>query len=284
MFPDTCRFCEHVNPPDAKFCNACGGALHLVPCSRCGAVNDVTATSCYQCHSPLPGRGNSAPEVPQPAAEAPRALPRPRTRIIVGTAIFAVVVGAGYLSYRQASIPGETQSLDTSNRVDNRSGFDSAGAIPGNAIASNMTPAKRGDSVRTVSTATEQPKIPLAGAAPAAASQPPERRQPVEPRAAKAATTPVARLKSTNEGRVAERAPSRQEACTKAVAALGLCTLKPAQEMGTASAATVKPVIARSEANDPGKAGKREVQRQDACTDGVAALGLCAPGPKQEGK
>ena len=283
MFPDTCRFCEHVNPPDAKFCNACGGALHLVPCSRCGAVNDVTATSCYQCHSPLPGRGNSTPEIPQPAAELPKAAPRSRTRAIVGTAIFAVVVVAGYFSYRQAWILDEAQSLVTSSRVDNRGGFDTANAIPGNAIASDMTPGKRDDNTRSVSTAATQSKIPLAGAAPAA-NQPPERRQPVESRAARVATAPVARVKSTNEGRVAERAPLRLKACTKEAAALGLCTLKPAQEMGTASAATVKPAIARSKAGDAGKAGQREAQRQDACTDGVAALGLCAPGPKQEGK
>lgn len=190
MFPDTCRFCEHVNPPDAKFCNACGGALHLVPCSRCGAVNDVTATSCYQCHNLLAGRGNSAAEVPQPAAEAPKALPRPRTRIIVGTAIFAVISVASYLGYRQASHLGAAQPPGASSRADDRGGSSGAGVNP----------------------------------------------------------------------------------------------LGPAQEMGTESAATVKPVIARSKTGDPGKAGQREVQRQDACTDGVAALGLCAPRPKQEGK
>jgi ribosomal protein L40E len=283
MFPDTCRFCEHVNPPDAKFCNACGGALHLVPCSRCGAVNDVTATTCYQCRDPLSGRGKSTPEIPQPAAEPPKSAPRSHAHAIVGTAIFAVVVVAGYFSYRQAWILGEAQSLVTSSRVDNRGGFDSAGAVPGNAIAGDMTPSKRDDNTRSVNTAAAQSKIPLAGAAPAA-SQPPEHRQPVESIAARVATVPVARVKSINEGRVAERAPLRLKACTKAAAALGLCTLKPAQEMETASAATVKPVIARSKANDVGKAGQREAQRQDACPDGVAALGLCAQRTKQEGK
>jgi hypothetical protein len=46
--------CERINPPDSSFCNACGTPLQLVPCARCGAVNDPTATSCYQCGVALP--------------------------------------------------------------------------------------------------------------------------------------------------------------------------------------------------------------------------------------
>src|SRR5262252_1394876 len=50
-----CSFCEQVNPPVAKFCNACGAPMHLVPCARCGAVNDPkAATTCYQCDAALP--------------------------------------------------------------------------------------------------------------------------------------------------------------------------------------------------------------------------------------
>jgi len=58
-----CPFCEQVNPPAAKFCNACGAPMHLVPCARCGAVNDPkAATACYQCGATLPEdrRGESA--------------------------------------------------------------------------------------------------------------------------------------------------------------------------------------------------------------------------------
>jgi ribosomal protein L40E len=234
MFVETCRFCEHVNPPDAKFCNACGGALHLMPCSRCGAVNDATATTCYQCHSQLPGRVNGAPEVPlQPTAEPPSALPRPHSRAFVGTAIFAVVVVAGYFSYRQASHPGAVEPTGASSRVDGRGSPDSAGVSPRNAIAGVTAPSKRDDSIGSVSTAAAQPKIPLGGAAPVSANQLREGGQSVESGVARVAAAQAARTKATNEGRGSERVPPRLVACTKAVTALGLCTLKPVQETGT---------------------------------------------------
>lgn len=50
-----CPFCEHGNPADAKYCSECGGALHLAPCPRCGAVNLTTAAACYQCRGTLAG-------------------------------------------------------------------------------------------------------------------------------------------------------------------------------------------------------------------------------------
>ncbi|HKA58653.1 MAG TPA: zinc ribbon domain-containing protein, partial [Gemmatimonadales bacterium] len=50
-----CPFCEHVNTATARFCNACGAPMHLVPCARCGAVNDPkAAATCYQCDAALP--------------------------------------------------------------------------------------------------------------------------------------------------------------------------------------------------------------------------------------
>jgi ribosomal protein L40E len=55
-----CSFCQHTNPPDAKFCNTCGGALDLAPCPHCGAVNDATASTCRQCSGSLHGRANGA--------------------------------------------------------------------------------------------------------------------------------------------------------------------------------------------------------------------------------
>src|SRR5262245_58204908 len=67
--PHQCPFCERVNPSDAKFCNACGAPLHLLPCPECGAVNDAAATACHQCAAPLHGVGQGAPAsspVPQP--------------------------------------------------------------------------------------------------------------------------------------------------------------------------------------------------------------------------
>ncbi|TMH77581.1 MAG: hypothetical protein E6H49_16665, partial [Betaproteobacteria bacterium] len=104
-----CRYCEHDNPADAKFCSACGGALtlppHLVSCPRCGTVNPVTATVCCWCSGQLSAR---------------RSLPRGRSRAIVGAAVLAAVSVLGYYAYRQRSFADAPQppaaSSDSSGR------------------------------------------------------------------------------------------------------------------------------------------------------------------------
>ena len=82
-----CRYCEHGNPADAKFCSACGGALHLPPhlasCPRCGTVNPVEATACCLCHDELPGRRTDARDSSSPAAEVSRSLLRRPSQVIV---------------------------------------------------------------------------------------------------------------------------------------------------------------------------------------------------------
>jgi hypothetical protein len=63
-----CSFCQHANPPEAKFCNACGAPLYLVPCPHCGAVNETTAIACHQCARKLEVRADG------PAPPAARVL------------------------------------------------------------------------------------------------------------------------------------------------------------------------------------------------------------------
>jgi hypothetical protein len=72
----TCRFCQHSNPPDSNYCNACGGILTLAPCPHCGAVTEVTATTCYQCRGSLQGssQGTPVPELPDAAMSQPSPL------------------------------------------------------------------------------------------------------------------------------------------------------------------------------------------------------------------
>lgn len=48
-----CSFCDHENPVDAKFCNACGSSLHLQLCKHCGAIDDASSRSCYKCGTPF---------------------------------------------------------------------------------------------------------------------------------------------------------------------------------------------------------------------------------------
>jgi hypothetical protein len=195
-----------------------------------------------------------------------------------------VISVVSYFGYRQVAHVDTNQPPGASGRADGRGGPSGASVNPLDAMASDTAPGKDDDSIQSVNAAAARPKVPLTGAAPVAANQPRERRQSVESRAARVATAPIARTKVTNEGIVKERVMPRLEACTEAVTALGLCELKPVQAMGREAASGMKPMVARSKAGDAGKAGRQKGRREEACTDGAAALGLCGEKSKQEGK
>lgn len=55
-----CPFCDSLNPQGARFCSACGAQLNLVPCPRCGAVNDAAALRCHQCDEGVSVSGSDA--------------------------------------------------------------------------------------------------------------------------------------------------------------------------------------------------------------------------------
>lgn len=68
MPPHQCRFCGHVNPDGAKYCNECGSQLNLRPCRLCDAINDVAAEHCHKCGAALPEQ--AAPALAPVAAVA----------------------------------------------------------------------------------------------------------------------------------------------------------------------------------------------------------------------
>ena len=92
MPPLRCLFCQHDNPADAHFCNECGAPLDLRPCTNCNAVDSRQATACYRCGTPFVpaptrARGPAQPEPvqaePAPAAPANSApLPPPREPVL----------------------------------------------------------------------------------------------------------------------------------------------------------------------------------------------------------
>jgi hypothetical protein len=49
-----CAFCEHLNPPSAKYCNECAADLQLTLCGRCSAVNRRDRSHCHKCGVALP--------------------------------------------------------------------------------------------------------------------------------------------------------------------------------------------------------------------------------------
>ena len=67
-----CLSCQHQNPAEARFCNACGAALPRT-CGACGAANPDDARFCNQCGATLEGPA----QVPEPRAAAPE---RPASR------------------------------------------------------------------------------------------------------------------------------------------------------------------------------------------------------------
>lgn len=269
----TCPFCEHSNPADSKFCNHCGGALHLVPCPQCGAVSDLKATSCYQCHGRLPGRGSTAVTVvPQADAEPPRPRLLTHAPAIVGMAIFAVIALVSFYSYHQVSYSGDRVSPEV------------ASAASGKASAAEKAPARRDESIRPASPEKIQPTRPLAIAAPEVIKPSIDIRQRGELGRVRVVPPPVTHTRGAYEDTPSELGPSRSSACTAAVAALGLCALKPAQKISVSASGTSKPVVAGFKAVDSGKAGREEARRQDACTQGATALGLCPPRQPVEGK
>ncbi len=271
-----CPFCEHGNAADAKFCSECGGALHLVPCPGCGAVNQVTASACYQCRRPLPGRGATAPAPSLPAdlsdllpdsisgtvapeslpvAVVQESLPRRRSQVIVGAVVVVVIAALGYNAYRQRSPQDEPRPQAAGSEAIARSAVVGAGAGPAGAA---VLPSGNALAVPTHGVLDQS-----------RASRPPAESQKARP-AAVAATRPPA----TSAGTTGEPRPGRSDACAGGVAALGLCGVIAAQG-NDAQRAIAAEAHARPQAPDADKAGKPEPPHSQACAEGVAALGLC---------
>jgi hypothetical protein len=237
---DRCPFCEHDNPSDSKFCNACGAPVNLVPCPKCGAVNDVKASSCYECRSLMAGGVAKAPDTAPTIASGAESLPR-RNRRTAGVALVAMaVVLLGYLGYRQWSVvepPPAVKSEPSGRAAASRTGVITRDASP---IVN--TPAK--------------------------VAEPPT---PVPPTTVPAETPPIDTAETTasrpRAGKSARQEP-RREACTEALAALGLCTIR-----GMAASGAL--ALPSEGAGTTGKAPPLP----EACTEAIAALGLCTPGP-----
>ena len=270
MSLNSCPFCEQVNPADAKFCNACGGALHLLPCPRCGAVSDVTATTCYQCNGPLGARGTDDPVAAPPAPEVLKPIPR-RPQWKAGVAVLAAIAVLGYYGYRQSSPVDVPQPAAASSEAASSGSPTGTAAVGGDAASGDAAAAKSDDGAQAASPAAPPPEAPLADQAD---------RQPEESRRPNAAAGLIARPKAADAGKAGRQAPPRQEVCTDAVAALGLCTMTP-EERNLAEAVAALKAAASPEASEPGGAGGQEPQRQGECTEAVAALGLCAPASNQ---
>lgn len=264
MVLNRCPFCEHGNPPEAVFCSHCGGQLDLAPCPKCGAVNKVTAESCYQCKAPLRSGGTATPPPEPPPAKSRKTVER-----LAGLAAVVLIVTIAWFASRGTSLPpapatsaggtAATGAGPIGTGVPAASSPSAPEAKPANGVKpANGTKAANGEprGPRTAAKASTEP----ARAEPATAAAAVTDAAPAEP--PETAPTPVRRLRAEP---LKPAAPDTGP-CTPAKAALGLCPLK--------DGASPAPGAPGPQAAKP--AGQ-ESPRPEACTEAVAALGLCAP-------
>jgi TOMM system kinase/cyclase fusion protein len=99
-----CPACQHTNPSEARFCNACGARLlHL--CSACGSANPPGAAFCNACATPLA----SLTLVPTPTEE--KGLDSPTSQDIVSPPVepFALEAERRQLTVMFCDLVGSTQ-------------------------------------------------------------------------------------------------------------------------------------------------------------------------------
>ena len=260
-----CNYCEHGNPPDAKFCNACGATLTLAPCPHCGAVNEVTSTACYQCRGSLQESSKDELVPALPAVAISQRSLRQSAPAIVGTVVFAIVAFIGYYAYRHYSPDSLPPSPAANTEVKGRSGTVQPALTPRPAATPAVPVAATPASADLPAETAPAPPVPPATpqTIKLRASH-----QLVEQPDASAVAPPVARPRIPNAGRAGELEPPRPGPCTERVAALGLCTLKPVP--GKEAAAAVPAPVARPQSNKGG----------EPCSEANAALGLCTPKSK----
>lgn len=268
-----CRFCDHVNPAGAKFCSECGGALHLLPCPRCGAVSQVTAAVCYQCQAKLPWHAAETPASAAPSAVLSQPSIRWHSPAIVGTAIIAAVAILGYYGYRQVSL-ADSPPLPAASSAASGSAARTEGVVESsNGVASDAS-------------GPESESTETSSAVPATATKSRRSREPAQSPDVTAAVEPAERATTVSVGKIAPRtpsAPSSLKACTEPVAALGLCTLKAGQTKQAENAA-IRADGLPAQTPDAVKAGEGDSSRRDSCPEAELALGLCAQRISQGGK
>ncbi len=213
MVSNKCRFCEHDNPEGAKFCTECGGCLHLLPCPSCGAVTDVSATTCYQCQAQLPWAQSAEPAVPVAAAAAPR--PRWQPRALAGVALLVVVAALAYYGYRHRVAPDVSQPTTAAGALRGNSDAVEAPA----AKAAIAPPLARSPAIKADGAGERASSTPCTAEAAALGTCSP---QSVPQTAAEPPTAARDAPAQVGDARKAA-APPRPEGCAEAVAALGLC-------------------------------------------------------------
>ena len=200
-----CAFCDHRNPPGAKFCNDCASPLQLKPCPQCDAVSDQAATNCYKCGATYPVLFNTEATPVSTAADRTLSWATPGDVAVAATrteplfaasgsragwrlllaAIPTILVAGGYAAHHMGAAPPvawKVVSQPISEREDNTPGVMMSAAPV--AVESRPVEPERTDALQASVPATnlEAPKRASVRQRPAPAARAPVRAiPPVKP-------------------------------------------------------------------------------------------------------
>ena len=247
-----CQYCEHANAADANFCTGCGAPLHLIPCPQCGAVNQKTSKTCYQCHGQLresteillagapataseEAAGNAestamsstSPYVVQPPT-------RQRQPIYVVSIIFIAFAAAAYFAYQQRGVVTTKEPAANAAGAINKPAVSPAPAAASTptqtpVVAEKNTAAPQ--AAPTVAPLQAKVDVPRDAAGPAdlqaTGVRKSGRRRAQAEAAANLPEVPAAVSIAPSNVSGSEKPAPRTRPCTEAIAALGLCTTGP---------------------------------------------------------
>jgi len=301
MAATVCAFCSHANLAGSSFCNECGASLQLNLCSKCQAINHRTASICHKCGAELPSASSTAVianDLPLgesvcapasttvtsvrfrstddvfliPAPETRAALPlRRRSAAFIALPLIAVAAAVYYAYHNRDVVPPESASVRYSAAISKPSPGIGASEVGG-----NKEPEARPETMATnaADTKTELPSVPSAqdGAAQA------------EPATAESKLDNVPASESSPEEQPQPTVSPPAAAITKS-ARDGPRPI-PKDRVGSVPAPKSSPgvLIAPPTPRPPPQGVAASFQPPTACSEAVAALGLCKRNNPDEGK
>lgn len=261
-----CLFCNHVNPAEASFCNACGSQLDLQPCSQCGAVDSRTAKSCHKCGTPFaPALASEldallAPMAPVPHGDAWDYSSRIEASVAGAKAIVPAQPQPRALNNRQLTV-GEMASERLVQPADTGRSW----LVPGVALlavaAAAMFAIFYQRPMATAPTQVSQPLVPPVAVLPAVHTPPMPTAPPAAPELAAKAEPVEAASPPKNLPAGAAVATNKPKTVPARAAPRPVAT----------QAAPPRPVT------QPPQAPRREPAAIQNCSQALATLGLCKP-------
>jgi len=291
-----CAFCSHANPAGSRFCNECGASLDLNLCGNCEAINHHSAASCHKCGAELPnpssiqGTTNDPPlgeSIGRPASTTVIAAMSPATEEAIpaqqAAAVFSlrrrgavlvalplIAVAAVYYAYHNRGVvPPESSSVHHSAAMTQGTPGTGVSEVAGNKEA-------RAETIAT-NAAEEKTQLPSA----LSADDGPAQIEPA-PAESKPDNAPASESSLEQLRQPASSPPTAASTKTARYAPppIPRDRVGPVQATRSGPGVSTAPLALRP--SPPGAAAS--LQAPAACSDAVAALGLCKRNNPDEGK